>query len=323
MFGLPFLAAGVFFILAALGVVPLETGRTPIMQPAFVLVGLPFVLVGGTLVFGRSWTTLSSIDRTIVKQLGLLVPISTKTYRVDEYNGVILEFIRGDSDSSDKYPVSLKARTGHHLRLFSSMQYAEARERAIAVANLFQFDIEDSTSGGRVRMTPAQAEMSLQNRQRLEHRRDELIVPPASMHSRVMESHGTVTIVIPGRRIALSGLLKRRQTVVTASPGGVRIEQRALLRTRTLASYSAADILDVEYDAPETAAEIGRRRPGMTAPAGGRGTELVLRVVRAMVGSGGITIKTRKGLTTIGENLDDRELRYLHYVIRKALVGSG
>lgn len=319
VFGLPFLAAGVFFILAALGVVPLETGRLPRMQPAFVLVGLPFVLVGGTLVFGRSWTTMSSIDRTIVKQLGLLVPMSTSTYRVDDYSGVILQFIRGDSDSSDKYPVSLKARAGRDLRLFSSTEYAEARERAIAVARLLQFEIDDSTGGGRVRMSPAQAEMSFHNRQRLEHAHDELVVPPASMRSSVSTSNGTVTIVIPGRRIALSGLLKRRRTILTVSTTGLRIDQNALFRTRTLASHAAADILDVQYNMPETREEIERRRPGMAAPPAGKATELVLQMVRAMVGSGGITIKTRKGLTTIGENLADRELRYLHYVIRRAL----
>ena len=319
VFGLPFLAAGVFFILAALGVVPLETGRLPRMQPAFVLVGLPFVLVGGTLVLGRSWTTVSAIDRTIVKQLGLLVPMSTKTYRVDDYNGITLQFIRGDSDSSDQYPVSVKARAGRDLRLFSSTEYAEARARAIAVASLLQFEIEDSTGGGRVRMSPAQAEMSFQNRQRIEHAHDELVVPPASMRSRVSESNGTVTIVIPGRRMALTGLLKRRHTILTASTAGLRIEQRALFRTRARATYAAADILDVQYTTPDTTAEIERRRPAMAAPPAGKATELLLQVVRAMVGSGGITIKTRKGLTTIGENLDDRELRYLHYVIRNAL----
>ena len=34
----------------------------------------------------------------------------------------------------------------------------------------------------------------------------------------------------------------------------------------------------------------------------------------------GITIKTRQGLTTFGEGLDDLETRYLHYVVRRALV---
>ena len=31
-------------------------------------------------------------------------------------------------------------------------------------------------------------------------------------------------------------------------------------------------------------------------------------------------IKTRQGLTTFAEGLDDREIRYLHYVVRRALV---
>ena len=87
------------------------------METVLLLMGLVFTLVGGVLVFGRSWTTLSSADRTVVKRMGLLVPMSTKTYRVDDYNGVILDFVRGDSDSADQYPVSLKGRSGRQCAL--------------------------------------------------------------------------------------------------------------------------------------------------------------------------------------------------------------
>ena len=34
----------------------------------------------------------------------------------------------------------------------------------------------------------------------------------------------------------------------------------------------------------------------------------------------GLTIKTRKGLTTVGQGLDDEEIRYLHSLIRRALL---
>ena len=120
IFGMPFLAAGLFLMLGGAGLVPLETGQPPSMRLGFLFFGLPFVLVGGALVFGRSWTTFSATDRTVVKQKGLLVPMQSRSYRVDEYDGVILEFIRGDSDTADQYPVSLKARAGSDMRLFSS-----------------------------------------------------------------------------------------------------------------------------------------------------------------------------------------------------------
>src|SRR5688500_9786667 len=111
VFGMPFLGVGLFTTLLGAGVIPLQNAHTApwFRVPTMLFMGTVFTLVGGGLVLGRSWTTLNSADRTIVMQVGLLAPMSTKTYRVDDYNGVLLEFIRGDSDSADQYPVSLKA----------------------------------------------------------------------------------------------------------------------------------------------------------------------------------------------------------------------
>src|SRR5919106_4865144 len=101
IFGLPFLSVGVVAALIGVDVIPLQNhqilGGTSVA--ALLVIGLTFTLIGGTLVFGRSWTTLSSADRTIVKQAGLILPMWTQTYRVDDYNGVLLDFVRGDSDS--------------------------------------------------------------------------------------------------------------------------------------------------------------------------------------------------------------------------------
>jgi hypothetical protein len=378
LFGLPFLCAGIFAMLSGAGVVPVQnTQAAPwFMMPMLLLMGLVFTLVGGALVFGRSWTTLSSADRTVVKRMGLLVPMSTKTYRVDDYNGVTLDFVRGDSDSADQYPVSLKGRSGGSLRLFSSTAYAEAREWATAVAEFFHFEIEDSTSGRPVRMSAAQATLSLQHRQRIENQRDEPVARPASMRSDVTESSGVVTIVIPAARVhpvlflfylipvavvvlvfdpfsrffrqsqtpdgiswillgflvvafgvlpaytALNVYLKSRfgRTTITASTAGLRIDERRLWKTRTLASLSATDIMDVVCSTVETLPEIERRRPTMAAPRTGKGTELVVRMVQTLLGTSGVTIKTRQGLTTVGAGLEERELRYLHYIVRRALV---
>jgi NhaP-type Na+/H+ and K+/H+ antiporter len=149
VFGLPFLGVGLAAGLVGLGVLPLQNYGIAVRTsaPALMVIGLTFTLVGGALVFGRSWITLSSADRTIVKQVGLLVPMTASMHRVDDYTAVLIEFVRGDSDTSDSYPVSLRARAGRNLRLFSSTHYSEARERATAVAELFNFHMEDSSTG--------------------------------------------------------------------------------------------------------------------------------------------------------------------------------
>jgi hypothetical protein len=383
VFGLPFLIVGIAAGLVGLGVLPMHEYRIAVgtSAAALMLIGLTFTLVGGALVLGRSWTTLSSADRSIVKQIGLLVPMRTTAYRADEYAAVLLEFVRGDSDTSDSYPVSLQAREGSNLRLFSSTQYAEAREQATAVAELFNFQIEDSSTGRAVRRTAAQADMSLQNRQRIEHERDEMVVRPASTRSEVSEGNGGVTIIIPAARahpalflffvipiaapvllvapfldffrqsqtpdtvawvflgflIVAFGLLpvyaglsaflqsRRGRTVIAASPAGLRIDERRVWKTRAIAAYSAADILDIDYvpdpfvSTRATAAEGQAQRPTMASPPAGEATERILRFLRTMARSGGVTIVARQGQTTFAQGLDDREARYLHYVVRRAL----
>jgi hypothetical protein len=115
VFGAPFFAAGIFMILGSLRVIPIQNAGDAGMLglPVMLLMGVIFTLVGETLVFGRSWTTFDAMQRTVMKQWGLLVPMGGKTYRLDDYVLVCLEFKRGDSDSADQFPVSLKARTGH------------------------------------------------------------------------------------------------------------------------------------------------------------------------------------------------------------------
>jgi len=203
VFGLPFLLVGIGVTLSSLGLLPIRTASDfPWYgRPLMLLMGVVFSLVGGVLVFGRSWTTLDAASRTVTAQLGLLVPMSTTSYRVDDYASVVVDFQPGDSDTAEQFPVSLKARAGKNLRLFSSTRYAEARERAIAVANLFRIDLEDASTDHALKLSPAQADLSLQNRVRLDHRREPLVVRPAAMRSAVSTANGNVEIVIPARRV--------------------------------------------------------------------------------------------------------------------------
>ncbi len=386
VFGLPFLFAGIAVTLGSIGLLPIPPAADMpwFGRPLMMLMGVVFTLVGGTLALGRHWTTFSAVDRTVVTQIGLLVPMSTTTYRIDDYTAVLLGFQRGDSDSADQYPISLKARAGKNLGLFSSTQYAEARERASAIAILFNLEIEDTTTDHPVRIAAGQAHLSLRHRARLERQREQLVVRPQSMRSVVDEGVDKVVVVIPIRRVhpaalvvffipavvvgfalepfsrffrdthtpdaigwtflsflivafgilpassAVSALLKSRfgRTTVTASSTGIRIEERGVFKTRTIASLAADDIMDIDYStsdsmfasARSTGEEMRRSRSAPADAPVGPGTDRVLKAVQTLVKSGGITIKTKQGLTTFGEGLDDLEVRYLHYLVRKALT---
>jgi hypothetical protein len=165
-FGLPFFAAGVFILASVAGIIPLSNdsemrgwGRV-----AMAFMGLVFTAVGGTLAFGRVWTTLDVTRRLISKQWGLVVPLRERTYPLTGYSAVTLGFVRGDSDSADKFPIGLKAQNGPGLPLCSFNTYASSRECAIAVAPHLHLDVEESTTDHPVRATPADAERALRER---------------------------------------------------------------------------------------------------------------------------------------------------------------
>ncbi len=202
-FGVPFLLAGIGVILAVFGGIPLKDAASVpwYARPLMLLMGTVFSLVGGTLVFGRTWTTFDANARTIVTQRGLVAPMSTTTHRIDDYTSVVLGFQPGDSDSADQFPIGLKARSGSDLRLFSSSQYAEAREHAAAIASLLHLDIEDQSTDHTVKLSAAEARMSLQDRVRLNYRRGEPVARPVQMRSEITAGNGRVTIVIPPQRV--------------------------------------------------------------------------------------------------------------------------
>ena len=95
-----------------------------------------------------------------------------------------------------------------------------------------------------------------------------------------------------------------------------------------MTSVPAADILDIDFSTSESAAGVARlaaeRRArelssGRSTPIGPR-TEKLLTVLTRLTQASGITIKTRQGLTTFGQGLPDDEIRYLHTLVRQALV---
>jgi hypothetical protein len=387
VFGLPFFAAGVFMLLSSMGLVPIQKGDDLAARIVLPFMGVVFTAVGGTLSFGRAWTTVDGTKREIVKQLGLMVPMHTATRLIDDFTAVVLEFERGDSDSADKYPVVLKARSGRNHRLCSSTEYADARGCATSVAELLRLDFEDATTDHPVRLTAGQTEMPLQQRLQMEGRESGSAERPANARSQVQREPNALRITIPTPRThpiafvltlipaavafvfvspffqffrqtrtpdpvawaflgfivlffgvlpgmtALNGYLRARRggTIVTVSPSGIGVQERGAWRTGPLNSLTAADILDIDFSTSESATSSARlfaeqrardayAKPGSSAPTIGPRTERLLNALTRLTQGQGITIKTRQGLTTFGQGLADDEIRYLHAIVRRALV---
>jgi hypothetical protein len=343
LFGFPFLCAGIFVTLAAAGVVRLENSAeaSAATWPLLTLLGLAFTTVGAVLVFGRSWVTLDATRGVVEKQWGLLVPMRSRIYQGGEYAAVLLTFEAGDSDSADKFPVSLKARAGVNLPLCSSTQYAEARAWASDIARHFRLEIEDATTDHPSRMSADAAELPLQERLRSERADHATVERPATARSEITHENGATRIVIPSQRIhpALFALMVLpaaipmiifnplaqffRQTNTPDLVGwfflgfllfmfiGIpaTIAFNAFLRSRrgrTIVTISASGI------------HIQERGAWFTRTTASHQLSDIIDVDFAK--GRGVTLKTKHGLTGFGQGLSDEEITYLHSVVRRALI---
>jgi hypothetical protein len=122
------------------------------------------------------------------------------------------------------------------------------------------------------------------------------------------------------------------RTIVTVSTEELRVEERGILRTRTIAALPASEILDVDYSSKESLIASARRNAESEAvtlrqipqssSTAGPNTEWVFTILSRFAKGKGIVVKTRTGLTTFGEGLADEEIQYLHTLIQRALAGG-
>ena len=134
--------------------------------------------------------------------------------------------------------------------------------------------------------------------------------------------------VVPAMTV-MNGFLRSRRgaTIVLVSPQGIGIQERGAWRTSAVASLDASDILDVDFSTRESITASARRAADQKAleshgsAAVGPRTERLLASLARFAKGRGVTVKTRQGLTTFGEGLEDDEIRYLCALVREGLGG--
>jgi len=200
LFGVPFLAAGIFVTLIAARIVPVQNAAdVPAWAwPLILLMGLAFVTVGGALVFGRRWIIVDAGRGTVSKQWGLLVPMRGETLSLAGYDAVVVRLQSGDSDSADRYPVLLRATGGGaDLPLQSTTQYGESREGAAAIAKLLRLPLVDAATTHESVLAADLADAPFPEQPPGADLRGDA-PRPLRMQSQVRESSRTLEIILPG-----------------------------------------------------------------------------------------------------------------------------
>jgi hypothetical protein len=116
---------------------------------------------------------------------------------------------------------------------------------------------------------------------------------------------------------------KIRRTMVKASSAGLVIERKHLLRISTI-EVPTADILDVDCRSVEPALESAKNVYVNAMPLSQSipQAQWIFTVLKRLVPSQGIIVKSRRELITFGEGLPEVELRYLLWILRRALAGG-
>ncbi len=167
VFGLPFFAAGIGIIVAALsGAMTSDSGDPP---PLYFVIpfGLVFASVGAGLMFGRAGVILDARAHTITEWWGLLVPFKREVTSFDVMNIVTItsEVRRSKNSSYTVYPVRIEGEEGV-IDVEDPREYPKARRRAEEIAKFLGLGVTDSSSGTKVVREAGSLDMSLRDRLR-------------------------------------------------------------------------------------------------------------------------------------------------------------
>lgn len=204
--GVPALLGGIVMALGALGVIPLKDEFHALWTgPYLIGISALFLALGATFTFGRRSLIIDPLSGSLTRSYSLLAPLRTVQRSLVEFNAVLIDFQRGDSESPDRYPVRLRAITGNNFTISSPTDFGQARQQAAFLARLLRFPLADGTTEHEVVLTPEQAGASLQERSSGAVGPAEPLARPPVMRSRVTESGRETIITIPRRMSRTAG----------------------------------------------------------------------------------------------------------------------
>lgn len=194
-------AIGAVFLLPGLALMLIGFHGIPISGEDFMvngvpvlgLFGLPFFLVGGSLICWRRWLTFDLSRRSLVLQSGLLAPMTGKERALREFTSVNLyRQIQSSSSGSGQtqfaeyYSVQLTASTSRQSLIINNYNaYGDAYGLAEKLANFLGLPISDATSDHLLEIPPAEVEHPLQARLRADASIMRQSAAPAMLRSQV------------------------------------------------------------------------------------------------------------------------------------------
>ncbi|PKN70001.1 MAG: hypothetical protein CVU43_18295 [Chloroflexi bacterium HGW-Chloroflexi-5] len=204
IFGLPFFAAGIFMLLVAAELLPIQ--NAPDLNSWIRLIvagmGIIFAAVGGGLMFGRTRILIDTTQTVVRRERRFLhLLLQSQSFDLKLFSSVELGLEAGDSDSADSYPVNLRGAANTPLRVTSVTDYVKSLDQARQLALFLHLPLEDATSRHKTVWAPDEMDKPLAERLQINREGDAWAAPPLAMHSKAQILSGRLQIIIPRGRL--------------------------------------------------------------------------------------------------------------------------
>jgi len=201
-FGLPFFAAGLFVIYAALAGQMTGKGGQPAALGGQILCavfGLIFATVGAAFLFGRSGLLFDKNTKTVRRWYGLLFPMWSRSYDIKLFQEVSLskEVRRNKNSTYTVYPVRLAGAKASPLDICQPQDELQARKLAEEIAKFINCDMVSGLGGVTLRREAGTLDESLRERLKRTTKDVDITVPPEGLRAQFSARGNAVFFTIP------------------------------------------------------------------------------------------------------------------------------
>ena len=345
-FGAIFLLPGLVLMMFGFHLLPIS-GQNLMIDgiPVLGLFSLPFVLIGGWLVFKRQWITLDITRRRMITQWGFLTPMFRSERSLHEFDAVKILYQAASENTAEGYPVLLTAATGgKSLSINVLKTYGEAYTQAAQLATFLSLPLTDVSTNHALNLAPAEVANPLEARLHAEVALPDIASPPLLL-SQVQLSAAGVQISSPGRvmnRLArivpIVGMLPVLiifPIFIAHLPHGAMpaaFKYFFISIVLLMLCYHLLSLLIAYLKARRTQTLVSVDSYGMTIEERlGKTTrnKVVIPIADILdidfgtsgrlLESKGVIVKAKSGIYTFGAGLPNTEVEYLARVVKKAI----
>lgn len=158
-----------------------------------------FLAVGLGIMFGRSGIRIDKQAGTAASWWGLLRPMKTKTYRIQDFTHItISREVRRSKDSSyTVYPVRIAGKGIDKFELSAERSEDKARNAAEKLAKFLELDIHDASEGEMRIRKPDTLDASLKEQFEKGSLQNEVPEPPRQLKSKIDYDGTSLSVDIP------------------------------------------------------------------------------------------------------------------------------